>query len=109
MLDAGASGERATVGKSEFEKAVGKSLDVTLSHDAKSAAAATSKPGWVWDNRIWSETKSSRRSGMDLDNITLKFDNDVRLRHLRAQAKRQEQLSMSSTFSIASGRFREHE
>jgi pilus assembly protein CpaE len=41
MLDAGASSERATVGKSEFEKAVGKSLDVTLSHDAKSAAAAT--------------------------------------------------------------------
>ncbi len=41
MVDAGASGERATVGKSEFEKAVGKSLDVTLSHDAKSAAAAT--------------------------------------------------------------------
>ena len=41
MIDAGASGERSTVGKSEFEKAVGKSLDVTLSHDAKSAAAAT--------------------------------------------------------------------
>ena len=41
MVDAGASGERATVGKSEFEKAVGKSLDVTLSHDAKSAGAAT--------------------------------------------------------------------
>jgi Flp pilus assembly CpaE family ATPase len=41
MVDAGASGERATVGKSEFEKAVGKPLDVTLSHDAKSAAAAT--------------------------------------------------------------------
>jgi pilus assembly protein CpaE len=41
MVDAGASGEPATVGKSEFEKAVGKSLDVTLSHDAKSAAAAT--------------------------------------------------------------------
>ena len=41
MVDAGASGERATVGKSEFEKAVGKPLDVTLSYDAKSAAAAT--------------------------------------------------------------------
>jgi pilus assembly protein CpaE len=41
MVDAGASSERAPVGKSEFEKAVGKSLDVTLSHDAKSAAAAT--------------------------------------------------------------------
>jgi pilus assembly protein CpaE len=41
MVDAGASGERSTVGKAEFEKAVGKSLDVTLSHDAKSATAAT--------------------------------------------------------------------
>jgi pilus assembly protein CpaE len=41
LVEAGASGERATVGKSEFEKAVGKSLDVALSHDAKSAGAAT--------------------------------------------------------------------
>jgi pilus assembly protein CpaE len=41
MVDAGASSERATVGKSEFEKAVGKPLDVSLSHDAKSAVAAT--------------------------------------------------------------------
>ncbi len=41
LVDAGASGERATVGKSEFEKAVGKSLDASLSHDAKSAGAAT--------------------------------------------------------------------
>src|SRR5229473_2497229 len=41
MVDAGASGERATVGKAEFENAVGKTLDATLSHDAKSAAAAT--------------------------------------------------------------------
>ncbi|MGC2413791.1 MAG: AAA family ATPase [Stellaceae bacterium] len=41
MVDAGASGERSTVGKAEFEKAVGKTLDVTMSHDAKSAAAAT--------------------------------------------------------------------
>jgi pilus assembly protein CpaE len=41
LAEAGASGERATVGKAEFEKAVGKSLDVTLSHDAKSAGAAT--------------------------------------------------------------------
>ncbi|HVC56235.1 MAG TPA: AAA family ATPase [Stellaceae bacterium] len=40
LVDAGASGERATVGKSEFEKAVGKSLDATLPHDAKSAGAA---------------------------------------------------------------------
>ncbi len=30
LVDAGASGERATVGKSEFEKAVGKSLDGSL-------------------------------------------------------------------------------
>jgi len=41
LVDAGASGERATVGKAEFEKAVGKSLDASLPHDAKSAAAAT--------------------------------------------------------------------
>jgi pilus assembly protein CpaE len=41
LVEAGAIGERATVGKAEFEKAVGKSLDVTLSHDAKSAGAAT--------------------------------------------------------------------
>jgi pilus assembly protein CpaE len=41
MVDAGACGERSTVGKSEFEKAVGKSFDVTLSYDAKAAAAAT--------------------------------------------------------------------
>ncbi len=41
LIDAGASGERATVGKSEFEKAVGKPLDATLSHDAKSVGAAT--------------------------------------------------------------------
>jgi pilus assembly protein CpaE len=41
LVDAGAGGEKATVGKSEFEKAVGKSLDATLSHDAKSAGAAT--------------------------------------------------------------------
>ncbi|HTT80067.1 MAG TPA: AAA family ATPase [Stellaceae bacterium] len=41
LVEAGASGERATVGKSEFEKAVGKSLDVSLQHDAKSAGAAT--------------------------------------------------------------------
>jgi pilus assembly protein CpaE len=41
LVDAGASGERATVGKSEFEKAVGKSLDISLTHDAKAAGAAT--------------------------------------------------------------------
>ncbi|HTV87452.1 MAG TPA: AAA family ATPase [Stellaceae bacterium] len=41
LVEAGASGERATVGKSEFEKAVGRPLDAALSHDAKSAGAAT--------------------------------------------------------------------
>ncbi|HEX3862229.1 MAG TPA: AAA family ATPase [Stellaceae bacterium] len=41
LVDAGACGERATVGKSEFEKAVGKSLDLSLSHDTKSTGAAT--------------------------------------------------------------------
>lgn len=41
LVEAGAGGERATVGKSEFEKAVGKSLDVSLSHDPKAAGAAT--------------------------------------------------------------------
>jgi pilus assembly protein CpaE len=41
LVEAGAGGERATVGKAEFEKAIGKSLDGTLSHDAKSAGAAT--------------------------------------------------------------------
>ena len=40
LVDAGACGERATLGKAEFEKAVGKSLDATLPHDAKSAGAA---------------------------------------------------------------------
>jgi len=41
MVEAGASGERATVAKGEFEKAVGKSLDAILPYDAKSAGAAT--------------------------------------------------------------------
>jgi pilus assembly protein CpaE len=41
LVDAGASGERATVGKSEFEKAVGKPLDLVLSNDTKSTGAAT--------------------------------------------------------------------
>ncbi len=41
MVEAGAAGERATVGKGEFEKAVGKGLDAILSYDAKSAGAAT--------------------------------------------------------------------
>ena len=41
MVEAGAAGERATVGKGEFEKAVGKGLDIALPYDAKSAGAAT--------------------------------------------------------------------
>ena len=41
MVEAGASGERATVAKGEFEKAVGKALDAALPYDAKSAGAAT--------------------------------------------------------------------
>jgi pilus assembly protein CpaE len=40
LLEAGMHHERATVGKAEFEKAVGKSLDVSLSYDAKSTGAA---------------------------------------------------------------------
>jgi pilus assembly protein CpaE len=41
LVDGGASGERATVGKSEFEKAIGSPLDAVLPYDAKSAGAAT--------------------------------------------------------------------
>jgi pilus assembly protein CpaE len=41
MVEAGASGERATVARAEFEKAVGKPLDAALPYDAKSAGAAT--------------------------------------------------------------------
>jgi pilus assembly protein CpaE len=41
LVDSGAAAERAGIGKSEFEKAVGKPFDVTLSHDVKSATAAT--------------------------------------------------------------------
>jgi Flp pilus assembly CpaE family ATPase len=41
LVDGGATGERATVGKAEFEKAVGNPLDVTLPYDAKSTGAAT--------------------------------------------------------------------
>jgi pilus assembly protein CpaE len=41
LVDGGAAGERATVGKSEFEKAIGASLDAVLPYDAKSAGAAT--------------------------------------------------------------------
>jgi pilus assembly protein CpaE len=41
LVEAGASGERAAVSKGEFEKGIGKPLDVTLSHDPKSAGEAT--------------------------------------------------------------------
>ena len=35
LVEAGATGERAAIGKSEFEKAIGKSLDASLSYDPK--------------------------------------------------------------------------
>jgi len=41
LVEAGASGERAPIGKSEFEKGIGKSLDASLSYDPKSAGAST--------------------------------------------------------------------
>ena len=40
LVEAGASGERALIGRSEFEKGVGKSFDARLSYDPKSAGAA---------------------------------------------------------------------
>ena len=40
LVEAGVSNERSTVGKAEFEKAVGKPLDATLSPDAKSVGTA---------------------------------------------------------------------
>jgi Flp pilus assembly CpaE family ATPase len=40
LVEAGATGERALIGKSEFEKGIGKSLDTSLSYDPKSAGAA---------------------------------------------------------------------
>jgi pilus assembly protein CpaE len=40
LVESGAHGDRATVGKSEFEKAVGKSFDASLSYDTKAAGAA---------------------------------------------------------------------
>ena len=41
LVEAGASGERAPIGKSEFENGIGKSLDASLSYDPKSAGAST--------------------------------------------------------------------
>ncbi len=40
LIESGASGSRALIGKSEFEKGVGKALDMTISCDPKSAGAA---------------------------------------------------------------------
>jgi pilus assembly protein CpaE len=40
LIEAGASGERALIGRSEFEKGIGKSLDAVLPYDPKAAGAA---------------------------------------------------------------------
>jgi len=40
LVEAGATGGRALIGKSEFEKGIAKSLDASLSHDPKAAGAA---------------------------------------------------------------------
>jgi pilus assembly protein CpaE len=40
LVEAGASGERALIAKSEFEKGIGKSLDAKLCYDPKSTGAA---------------------------------------------------------------------
>ncbi len=40
LVEAGATGERALIGKSEFEKGIGKSFDIKLSYDPKAAGAA---------------------------------------------------------------------
>jgi pilus assembly protein CpaE len=40
LVESGAHGDRATVGKSEFEKAAGKAFDASLSYDTKAAGAA---------------------------------------------------------------------
>lgn len=41
LVDSGVAAERAGIAKAEFEKAVGKPFDLTLSNDAAAAAAAT--------------------------------------------------------------------
>jgi pilus assembly protein CpaE len=41
LVEAGAPGERALVGKAEFEKGLGKSLDAVLSYDPKTTGEAT--------------------------------------------------------------------
>jgi pilus assembly protein CpaE len=40
LVEAGATGERALIGKSEFEKGIAKALDASVSHDPKAAGAA---------------------------------------------------------------------
>jgi pilus assembly protein CpaE len=40
LVEAGASGERALIGRGEFEKGIGKSFDMAISHDPRSAGAA---------------------------------------------------------------------
>jgi pilus assembly protein CpaE len=40
LVDAGVAGERAVIGKGEFEKGIGKSFDASLPYDPKSAGAA---------------------------------------------------------------------
>ena len=40
LVEAGASGGRALIGKGEFEKGIAKALDASLSHDPKAAGAA---------------------------------------------------------------------
>ncbi len=40
LVEAGATGQRSLIGKSEFEKGIGKPLDFTISFDPKSAGAA---------------------------------------------------------------------
>jgi pilus assembly protein CpaE len=40
LVEAGAAGERALIGRSEFEKGIGKAFDARLSYDPKSAGAA---------------------------------------------------------------------
>jgi Flp pilus assembly CpaE family ATPase len=40
LVESGATGARALIGKSEFEKGVAKALDASLSHDPKAAGAA---------------------------------------------------------------------
>jgi pilus assembly protein CpaE len=40
LIEAGATAERALVGKGEFEKGIGKALDASLSYDPKSTGAA---------------------------------------------------------------------